>query len=990
MPSFQIAGTAMIKIIRWYFIAIVCSLYVVNGYDVQGQPLTNIAFESLTINDGLSQGMVNRIIQDRFGFMWFATKDGLDRYDGYHFKVYRHDPQDPTSIADSHVQSLLEDSKGRMWTGTASGNLELFDHASGRFEHIMLEKDSTSAVTIGEVHQLVEDKQGNIWALCEKRVYLLLMQKNADGKGNPWRVKKIDIPRPQPANKLFVSKAGVIYLYNIFDSVIYTWDKQQQWLPWKVVSDYFSNNKTKDAVRISGLLEDSISNRVYVVYNNGIIQIDNNKPKLILDRTMQLFPHSFLDKSGNIWFLDEKHLTVFNLSSGQSRFIGSGDENIQYHLTLIQSTYLDRSGMIWMGTGGYGIITLDPWTERFHHLDKNSIYNFKEGADGRMMVNNGCACYKTLDKNSGLYTDSIPFSNAKKIYENFNDFSIPTFTDSLHRRWFADNERLLCYNEVTKKAVSYPIPLKNISNNYGLSMALWGDAQNQVWLGGAEGLLCFNIATKTWKIYRNNPADKTTLSFNVVFTLCPDPAEPQRYLWVGTNGGGLNRLDMGTGKFKRYTTSEGLPNNVIYGLLHDDVNRLWMSTNKGISCFDPAKETFQNYEEKDGLQSNEFNHDAFMKGSDGTLYFGGLNGFNYFDPREIIPNAVIPQVAFTDFRIRNLSITPKQSDAVLSSPIYMTKSVELPYSDNMFSFEFAALDFTAPQRNQYRYKMEGFDKDWINSGNLNTVAYTNLDPGTYTFKVKGSNKNGIWNEAGTSIQITILPPWYMTWWFRILGAATVFAIAYAFYKYRLNKAVELMAVRNRIASDLHDEIGSNLSNISIFSNVAQQEKQGSVQVSHMLDRISENAQASMEAMNDIVWMIKAGNDRFENIMVRMRTHASEVIEVIGYQLELKFDEGLNNIKLNMNDRKNFYLIFKEAVNNIAKYANGNEVQIEVKLKNRDIELIIRDDGAGFDPKLVSHGNGLVNMQTRAKLLNGKLTVSSTPGHGTIIELSFPV
>jgi signal transduction histidine kinase len=230
----------------------------------------------------------------------------------------------------------------------------------------------------------------------------------------------------------------------------------------------------------------------------------------------------------------------------------------------------------------------------------------------------------------------------------------------------------------------------------------------------------------------------------------------------------------------------------------------------------------------------------------------------------------------------------------------------------------------------------------------------------------------------------------MTWWFHVLVAFTLATLAWSFYKYRLNRALELMTIRNRIASDLHDEIGSNLSNISIFSNVAQHHKPGSPQVDSMLGKISEYTQTSMDAMNDIVWMINSRNDRFENIMVRMRTLASEIFEATNTNLHIDFNERLNNVKLNMQERKNFYLVFKEAINNIAKYAGCSDVWIEMTLKNKHVILSIRDNGKGFDLQAARKGNGLINMKTRAGQLKGSLDITSFPGKGTEMRFSFPV
>ncbi len=225
--------------------------------------------------------------------------------------------------------------------------------------------------------------------------------------------------------------------------------------------------------------------------------------------------------------------------------------------------------------------------------------------------------------------------------------------------------------------------------------------------------------------------------------------------------------------------------------------------------------------------------------------------------------------------------------------------------------------FTQPSKNLYQYKLDGFDDGWIQSGTVHSATYTNLDPGTYTFRVKGSNNDGVWNEKGTSIELVILPPWYMTWWFRALLVVTIMLAAYLFYRYRLQQALKLQIIRNKIASDLHDEIGSNLSSISIFSDVAKEEEAGT-SVGNVLSKISSYSRESMEAMNDIVWMINASNDRFENIIIRMREFAVELTEAKKCSLQLNIDDHLNNVKLGMQERKNFWLIYKEALNNTAK------------------------------------------------------------------------
>jgi signal transduction histidine kinase len=284
--------------------------------------------------------------------------------------------------------------------------------------------------------------------------------------------------------------------------------------------------------------------------------------------------------------------------------------------------------------------------------------------------------------------------------------------------------------------------------------------------------------------------------------------------------------------------------------------------------------------------------------------------------------------------------------------------------------------------------MEGFDPEWISSATDHSATYTNLDPGTYTFRIKGSNSDGIWNVSEKTLQLVILPPWYMTWWFRIGMAIIIIFAAYSFYRYRIAQTLKLQSVRNRIASDLHDEIGSNLSNIFIFSNVAQQRAEFPEETTAWMRKISDYTQGSMEAMSDIVWMINARNDRFENIIVRMRTLAAEIFEARSCRLHMQFDEKLNDVNLNMEERKNFYLIYKEAINNIAKYAECKDVWIAMDLEHDKVQLEIKDNGKGFSPEDINHGNGLLNMAKRAEKLKGKLAITSQPGQGASIRLNF--
>ncbi len=965
------------KVIRAIFIA--CSFFVPVHSVAQTLPVKKLLFETITINDGLSQGMVNSILQDHYGFMWFATKDGLNRYDGYHFIVYRHDPSNSASIADNYVEGIFEDSKGRLWAGTTSQGLELFDRETETFRHFKKAgKDNT--IEIGHVFSVAGDKEGQIWIASGKGVMVLTEHPDAKGKASTFTFRRInDDPHPQ----VFIAQNGTVWISGSHGNLL-TISKNKtgkeeidsilssKYLP------YQANGAFAEHV-VNCFQEDTSRHCLFLFTDHCISRFDEkqNTFNTICLRTTAIL--SACSNGKTIWLIDYFHLTQFNTSTAELTRIESTDPGIFDLTTSANCTYTDKSGIVWIGTAGYGILKYNPRAEKFHHTDTKTIHWIKETNDGHIVVVKDEPRLYIFDKNTGSYTGMIPdeklqknelfngmvldaalqdddgsywickqtllrYDATKKNYTAYRDkAAFPLYKDRRGEIWFGSNEAFCNYNK-TGKFANYKYPVATANFPYKFLQAIYEDDKGIFWLGTISGLLRFDPLNNSWRIFKNDPADSTSLSFDLIFCLCPDPLGPDKYLWIGTNGGGLNCFDMRTGKVRR----------------------------------------------NDGLQGNEFNRYAFCKTRDGTLFFGGVNGFNYFDPAEIEDNATVPNVMITGLKITNQMVSFQSKNSPLSKPVYLTDKIVLPYRDNMISFDFAALDFANPGKNLYKYKLEGFNKDWIDLATEHSATYTNLDPGTYTLKIKGSNSDGVWNENGASLQLVILPPWYMTWWFRIAAAIAAIAMLYAFYRYRLQQALKVQAIRNRIAQDLHDEIGSNLSNISIFTEVAQEKFAEPASVQSLLKKISDSTQTSQEAMSDIVWMINTRNDRFENIIIRMRALAAELFEAKHQQLNMDLDERLNDVKLGMEERKNFYLIYKEALNNIVKYACCKNVWIEMKMQDAAINLKIKDDGKGFDLEKHYHGNGLNNMKRRAELLKGSLFIHSEPGIGTSVELNFPV
>jgi len=944
--------------------------------------------------------MVVRIFQDRYGFMWFATLDGLNRYDGYRFVVYRHDAQDQTSITESFVQAIFEDSKGRLWIGTIAGGLDLYDRETETFIHVKHREGNANSLSPGPINSISEDEHGNIWVHVFDKLEKITFNKKEKAVNEEIPIHHVKVPFNSALSFLSITKTGKIYYVNAKDGVIYKLedDRTERWSVALNLDDHVpkQNINIPSNYRIVQLLEDNVPGKFYVFHEGGVIHWNEKTgaPEKIYRNAFfknQEKPlQASLDKQGIVWFPGISNLSLFNTHTGQLNYATARDPNFSRPLMNTYSTFIDRSGLLWIGTSGYGILKRNIRSELFHHTGTSSNYSIKEVDNGKIILGNNVIVREVFDKTKGELMDATTGGKTKNDTKYFTGFLVSPFATDKGCAWYADSNRLRCYDEALKKNTYYFLPV-NSNNEYSdLIQSKIKDSSGNIWLGTTQGLLRFSLDYKEWTIYKNKTNDPSTISSNVIFSLCLDPLQPKKYLWIGTNGGGLNRMDMNTGKCISYTIKNGLPNNVVYGILNDDEGNFWMSTNKGLSCFNPVKQTFKNFDYKDGLQSNEFNRGAYCRTKDGCLFFGGVNGFNYFYPKEILNNTTVPQIVITGLKIRNQPVPVQPKGSPLTKAIYLTDKLTLSYEQNFISFEFGSMDFTDPEKNMYQYKLQGLDKDWVKSGTSHNATYTNLDPGTYIFTVKGSNSDGIWNEKGTSVRIIILPPWYMSWWFRTAVALAVLWAAYTFYRYRLAQAVKLQSIRNRIAGDLHDEVGSNLSNIYIFSNVAQQKAKANGETGPLLQKITDYTQQSMEAMNDIVWMINTRNDRFENIMVRMRTLAAEFSEASDCKLHLDFDEKLNDVKLNMEERKNFYLIYKEAINNMAKYAGCKSLWVEMRLHQNTVTLKIIDNGKGFDVANANNGNGIFNMKKRAEMLKGALTVNSTVGEGTTLQLSFRV
>jgi streptogramin lyase len=759
-----------------------------------------------------------------------------------------------------------------------------------------------------------------------------------------------------------------------------------------------------------------------------------------------------VDRKGELW-VGTGDAGMDRLDRASGSFVHHRKDQFDLHSlsdNIVCSIYEDLTGTLWIGTGAGGVNRYDWLKNRFVHyrdhpndpgdLSGNDVWAILEDSQRDLWVGTYGEGLNRLDRarkryrafrNNPLDPSSLSHNYVLALCESRSgDLWIGTEGGGLNRldmrsmsfeRYLHDPEDQgsLMHDEITvlredtmgdlwigtngtgldrfipstgRFVHYYPNPEEEGSLASGTIMSIHVSLSGDVWVGTwGGGVHRYDRASDAFSRFGFSEDDSSGLNNNTVLSIHEDT---EGILWFGTQGGGLNRFDLTTGSFTYFTESDGLPNNVVYAILPDRQGNLWLSTNRGITRFDPRRRTFRNYDVSDGLQGNEFNQGSFYGSGAGEMFLGGINGFNAFFPDSIRDNPHIPRVYLTDFRVFDEGVPLERAIAV-------TSEIELSYAQNFFSFEFVALNYSSPEKNEYAYKLDGLDKDWIHAGTRRFASYTNLDPGSYVFRVKASNNDGVWNERGASVVVTITPPYWKTWWFALLVASAVVALGIVLYRIRIRKLLEIERIRASIATDLHDDIGSTLTEMALFSDVGLRElrshsgdgrisEEDVVKVSALLKEIGTTSRSLIDAMNDIVWAIDPKNDSFEFLLLRMKTHAGRVLEAKDINYEIAIPADIQHLRLPVAFRRRIFLIFKEALNNILRHAKPTKVTLTIRKEKRSLLMVIADDGTGFDPRQRHQGNGLRNMRERAASLDGELNIVSAPASGTTVSLSAPI
>jgi ligand-binding sensor domain-containing protein/serine phosphatase RsbU (regulator of sigma subunit) len=772
-----------------------------NRYDLTQDRFTRIR-HATTDSSTLSSDIINCIIQDRNGSVWVGTQNGLNKLtkgsaDSVSFKRYFHDPADPRSLSSNLILSMCLDSLGNLWIGTDAG-LNLLDGEDGpgdaaRFRRFRHEIQNPASLSHDTVRTLYTDHSGRLWVGTEHGLNKLV----GDAHTPAFRCYLAGIPGRGLLNNdeiyaILEDSDGIFWVgtdgggLNRFDPATETF---HAYLNDPRMPNTLSYNE------IRSLYQDWSGILWVGTYGGGVNKVDVRKRQFAWYRNDPDDPNTltenivwtiFEDPSGVLWIgTHGGGLNRFDRSANRfSSFRSVARSPLTLSSDFVRVVIGDPSGDLWIGTNGGGICRFDP--------AKGTFRRFLHDPSDSTTISHNEIRSLYLDPRGILWIGTNG-GGLNRLDTRAAHGSPPVFT---HYR-------------------NDPADLRSLSDNF--VRVIHEDKSGALWVGTqGGGLNCFDRGFSTFSHFRADPSRRGALNNDFIFCIHEDP---QGIFWLGTWGGGINRFDPATGEAVAFTTRDGLPSDAIYGILEDSSGDLWFSTNNGLGRFSPTSHQIRNYSMKDGLQNNEFNGGSYFKSAAGEMFFGGITGFNAFFPEKIHDNPFVPPVVITSFRKLNKEVR-------LRHPISELSELTLSYRDYVFSFEFAALDYTAPEKNLYAYKMEGLHDDWIfTSAKKRLAQYSTLPPGEYRFRVKGSNKDGVWNDKGASLRIVITPPFWDTWWFRSLLTLSVLVVSFLFYRRRLKNVrlkAELRAAHEiqKIIMPDHDPHvpGFDISGISIPAN----------------------------------------------------------------------------------------------------------------------------------------------------------------------------
>ena len=957
----------------------------------------SLRFRQFNSENGMSENAAACIFQDSKGFLWIGTYHGLNRFDGYSFKKYYSYNNDTCSLSGSEINCISEAAPNRLWIGTENG-LNILNVAESKVKRISLPGyKSKYAVNnlfaIGRDSLLVQIDPADFY------LYLPVQQKwskalmdaspgiNArsfrasansgsiviasdsglmlyDKKSNRFRKNSsLNFPGISPGNpvKYFFQDAdGYTYLHSAAN--IFIFNANRQLITSAVIEEKLPDIKTK----ISGVTG-SVNGKVYLAINAALYIFDKN--------TNRLSPLNISDQSGAI---------------KQIRNIGD--------------ILVDRDENLWVASFGDGLLQADIKKKAFSSISteqinqgsgKSMIYGLYQWPGNVLAVENNYLRFSLLQQNIAIGFKEFEKSDIAGILKTTCNKQLSELTKPQRKilKMMADSGMLIPYKFILHDSVTviychkgvivFKDTTKTILSREHINYTLIDDGE--YWIASRGGLGCLDKKDLHYVNRVNDPENSSSISENYIYYILKAGRDS---LMIATKGGGINIFDKKKHSFSAFTVKNGLPDDVVYFILPDNRGNYWLSTNSGICRFNLAEKTFSNYTQRNGLLNAEYNCIGGLMMPDSTFYFSGTKGIDFFKPMDVEKTVIEPQLAITEIRVNG-------------SEIPIEAEIRLSYLQSNISIGFSANDFKLPDLVYYRYRIIETSKDWFRLQGRNELNLYSLLPGKYTVEIQSSYNNIVWSKSN-GITLVISPPWWKQGWFKVLLVLLIsilvswlirLYIKNKLYKKRVlyEKQLGIIKERERIISDLHDDVGATLSSIHIYGNLAETVWDTKPETSKkMLGNITEQAKDLMTKMGDIIWSMKPLTDEKNNFITRLKNYSSELLSPKEITCDFNIDETISDKIVNPLARKNLLLIVKEAMNNISKYSEADRVLISLKQAGEDVLLTIRDNGKGFDVAAAMNGNGLGNMKQRCEQLNGRLTIDTDPGKGVAIVCTFPI
>ena len=996
----------------------------------------DIRFRRLPASAGLSQTRVAWAVQDRVGFMWFGTQYGLNRFDGYKSKVFKHEPGHPESLSCVYIRSLFVDHAGTLWVG-CDRFLDRFEPATETFAHFPIGTPGASDQLSTPIERISEDRAGVLWLATEKGLYrfdpatgrttryghdandpgtladnrISMAQEDregrfwvASGRGleqfdrNTGRVVR-RAPTQGDINRFHEDESGIFWIAKGATACrLLTWDPRSDVV--KCHSINYLSRGTRFSADISEILEDR-KGTLWFSSTGGLLKFDRVHNRIVryhnnpfdsesLESDSLIFLYQ--DHEGNIW-------TCFQ--GAEPNFFSEGPqpfENFTYARgslldPLVTSIYEDHNGILWIGSMG-GLNRIDRGSGKNIALPRvgNEILAIREDPHGVLFCGTFHDGLKRIDRETGKLS---PY------FRGPNHFTGPIMRliyDHDGNLWAAEYGGVGRYDPATGIFTMHTPDNQNTVEYQEIKE----DSEGYLWLGAQTGLHRFDPRTGQFRIFVHHADDPASLSDNRVNSLHFDHLGN---LWVGTQDG-LDRFDRQTGTFKNYHERDGLAGDVVSCIQEDKRGVLWMGTNNGLSSFNPKLQTFQNFSAADGLPGQDLTGwGACNQSSSGEMFFGGFSGATAFYPDKIVNSSFVPRTVLTDFRLFDNPV-PIGGESPLKESVTRTESITLSHQQNIFSIEFSALSFFNSETNRYRYRLLGLGQGWHEvASDHRTASYTTLPAGTYTFQVQGATARGPWSEPGAKLRIEILPAWYETLWFRCMCVAVFVLVLWSAYVFRLKQlqlqfhaALEARVdERTRIARELHDTLLQSFNGLLLrFQAVANLLPARPEEAKQRIDSAIEQASEAITEGRDAVHELRSGALPSVNLGQAIGNFGKELLGAPGAEPgpELSIQVEGTPQPLNPMVRDEAYRIGIEALRNAVRHADARQIEVDIQYGEHHLRLRIRDDGKGIDPIILARDHktghwGLHGMRERATLIGANFEVWSQPGSGTEIELNIP-